>query len=142
MIRALLLLVTVAACGLLPAADDLDFRSYPLPDVPFAAACELVPAVTRDFYRERFTSLGGFSIDWDEATGQLRASPITAGARRMRLYAVLSPAGAGSNLDLFALVETMADADLGGATWGRPQKDVHLEEQLYAAVLQAWLARR
>lgn len=146
-LRSLPLLLALAAalsgCGLLGAGSgELGFRTYPLPDVPYAEAVQLVPDVVRQFYAERFTGAGGFSLDWDPVSGNLRASPVIAGDRRMRLYLVIEPAGAGTQLELFALVETLDEASVAGPQWTRPMQDVPLEEQLYEVILAEHLRRR
>jgi len=135
-----LLALLIVACGLVPN-DDLRFRTYPLVDVPYAEAVPLVRSVAREFYAQRFANAGGFTFDWDESTGNLRASPIVAGNRRMRLYLTLTPQGNHTMLEIFALVESLQDASAGLQTWVDPQVDVAFERTLYEAILTEHLKR-
>jgi len=128
------MLTVVAACGLVSDSTPT-FRTYPLPDVPYDEATLLVRETTRAFYRDRFAGAGGFTLDWEEASGNLRASPVVAGRRRLRLYAKVIREGEGSALELLALVEVLDEATPGLQNWVSPQKDVFLEEQLYEAIL-------
>lgn len=142
--RCLLLALTallLPACGLM-GGDDIGFRRFPLPDVPFSQAESLVRDVTRGFYRDRFGGAGGFTLDWDAENGNLRASPVVAGDRRLRLYMILTPQGQGTLLELFALVETLDTTSLAGQDWTRPQQDELLEQRLYEAILQEHLRRQ
>jgi hypothetical protein len=141
---AALLLVAVGlapGCGLTQTHEELDFRSYPLPEVSIAQAPDLIIETTRAFYRDRFGGAGGFTLDWDEELGNLKASPVLAGRRRLRLYLSVQQEGAGSVVEMFALVETLDEASPGMQNWILPQKDVYLEEQLYEAILAEHIRR-
>lgn len=138
--RVVLAALLVVSCGLLPN-DDLQFRAYPLNGVAYDEAVPLVRDVARAFYTERFGAAGGFSFDWDPETGNLRASPIFAGNRRLRLYITLQPQGSDTAMEMFALVESLKDASLGYQEWVDPQVDVTLEQELYEAVLAERLRR-
>lgn len=142
-VAALLLVVVglLPGCGLTQTHEELDFRTYPLPEVPIAQAPDLVIDATRAFYRDRFGTSGGFTLDWDEELGNLKASPVLAGRRRLRLYLSVQKEGAGSVVEMFALVETLDEATPGLQSWVLPQKDVFLEEQLYEAILAEHIRR-
>jgi hypothetical protein len=130
-------LLLLAACGLVPP-DPIGFRSYPLKDTALDEAIVVVNDVTRRFALERF---GGIGLAWDPLTRNLVLDPVFDGRRRMKLFIHVEPAGADTNVEMFALVEHLhADANTVG--WTEPMQDVPLEEALYQAYVAELVARR
>lgn len=142
-IRALLLtcLSLCAGCGLL-GNDGIDFREYPLRDVGYDDAVEIVRDITQEFYAEHFSELGGFSLAWDELAGHLKASSITQADRRMTLYLTLESRNWGTAIQMLALVEHLDQSGIGGVSWGNAQQDVFLEQRLYREFLDEVVRRR
>ncbi|MCB9897610.1 MAG: hypothetical protein H6825_06385 [Planctomycetes bacterium] len=132
-------LLLAVGCGLVPPAP-IDFRIYPLDDVPPSEARELVRGVVHDVFTARFG--GGFGMSVDGELGNLVAGPVEEGQKRLTLYVTFTPRGAGTDLEMLALVESMGRADTGMVGWGDPKMDVYFEEKVYQAVLQAQLDGR
>jgi len=138
MIRTGLVLSLLAlGCGLLPA-EPLAFREYPLKDVSYAEAVDVVRTVTKRTFAERFG--GGFSIEWDDEAGNLAVSPIEIGGRRLRMHIHLEERGRDAVVEMFALVDRLQEGSV--PSWGEHQQDVPFEEMLYEAYLVELLERR
>jgi hypothetical protein len=142
-IRPLLLtcLCLCTGCGLL-FSDELEFREYRLRDVGYDDAVEIVRSVTQQFYVERFTELGGFTLDWDAPTGNLKASPVNSGDRRMTFYLSLEAHSWGTAVNMLALVEHLDQGGIGVVAWGNAQQDVFFEQALYSEFLEEIVRRR
>ena len=137
-LRAALLLAVLACLpGCMLFEEQVDFRSYPMRQIGYAQAVELVREVTGRFCTERF---GGVGITWDAEGRNLVVDEVYDGRRRLKLYVHLEPVADGVDIELLALVHTLQSG--GGALWGEPQKDVTLEQMLYDAYLAAWLDLR
>lgn|GEM_PF-2157363 len=130
-------LLLLAGCGLLPP-DPIGFRTYPLKDTSIEEAVVVVNDVTRRFALERF---GGIGISWDAGTRNLALDPVFDGRRRMKLFIHVEPAGADTNVEMFALVEHLS-ADVSKVGWTDAMQDVPLEEALYQAYIAELVARR
>lgn len=139
-------LVGLLALLLLPACllveDPLDFQEYELRGVPYDEALDIVETVTRRFYGERFSILGGYELELDRATGRLQASPVVAGPRRMTLYLVVEPRGEASVVSMLALVQSLVDDGLGAPEWSVPQMDQPLQDLLYEQYVGEIVRRR
>lgn len=135
--RATTLLLFLSGCGLLPT-EPLAFREYPLKDVDYAEAVDVVRTVTSRLFAEKFG--GGFSIDWNEKAGNLSVSPIEIGGRRLRMHIHVERRGRDSVVEMFALVEHLQEGGL--PRWGEHQQDVPFEKMLYEAYLVEVLDRR
>jgi len=142
-IRPLLLtcLTLCTGCGLL-GNDDIDFREYPLRDVGYDDAVEIVRNVTQEYYADNFSELGGFSLEWTELAGTLKALSVTQANRRMTLYLSLEARIWGTAIQMLALVEHLDQGGVGGVSWGNAQQDVFLEERLYREFLDEVVRRR
>lgn len=139
MLRVLLTVcLLLPGCGLIPPAP-IDFRAYPLADVPPSEAVGLVRDVVHDVFTARFG--GGFSMAFDDEQKTLTAGPVEVDQRRLTLHLVFTPLGEGTTLEMLALVESMGRADTGMIAWGRPMQDVYFEEKLYEAIIEEQLER-
>ncbi|MFT7463772.1 MAG: hypothetical protein ACI9EF_002119 [Pseudohongiellaceae bacterium] len=136
-----LLTSCLTGCGLF-SGDSLDFREYPLREVGYSDAFDMVHEVTRDFYSENLAILGGFDVAADKQTGLIKVRPVVDGNRRMTLYMTLEPRNWGTAVAMLALVEHLDDGSVGAVAWSRPLSDVSFEELLYRAFLEETIRRR
>ena len=60
----------------------------------------------------------------------------------MKLYIHFTPADRDLNVEMFALVETLASGGTSGVGWVNPMQDVPLEEDLFKDCVAALLASR
>src|SRR5262245_30275998 len=131
---ALLSAVLAASCGLVNQPDPIGFNSYPLQDCSYDTAVELVHEVTRKFATERF---GGIGMTWDPVQSNLTLDPVYSGPRRLRLYIHIVPKAPDVDIEMFALVETMARGGPQSFGWTDPMQDEPLEKQLSEAYVAA-----
>jgi hypothetical protein len=130
-------LLLVAACGLVPP-DPIGFRTYVLKDTSAVDAFSVVNDVTRKFALDHW---GGVFISSDATARNFKLGPVEDGTRRMTLYVHVDPAGADSNVEMFAVVETLK-SEAGKIGWVEPMQDIPLQEQLYQAYVDALVARQ
>ena len=136
-----LLLCCTTGCGLF-SGDRLEFREYPLRGVAYSEAFDLVNDVTREFYVERLSVLGGFDVTADKQSGLLKVRPVVDGNRRMSLFMALEPRGPDTMVAMLALVEHLEHGNIGAVAWTNPLPDIPFEELLYRAFLQELIGRR
>ena len=136
-----LLLYCTTGCGLF-AGDRLEFRDYPLRGVAYSEAFDLVNDVTKEFYVERLSVLGGFDVSANKQSGLLKVRPVVDGNRRMTLYMALQPQGPDTMVAMLALVEHLEHGSIGAVAWTNPLPDITFEELLYRAFLEEIIGRR